>query len=172
MDFNQVINERKSVRKFSDKKINRDTIESIIECARLAPSAVNKQPWKFFICTSEKLKALIRESYDREWFAKAQIYIVACGDHSQSWKRTSDNKDHCDIDIAIAVEHIILKATDLGVGTCWVCNFDTEKVKEALQLPKQLEPIVLLPFGYPQDDFEPDPRNKKRKDINDIVEWI
>ncbi len=172
MEFNEVINKRKSVRKYTDQKIDKETIESIIESARLAPSAVNKQPWKFYICTSDKVKASICESYNREWFTKTQIYIVACGDHSQSWKRLSDNKDHCEIDIAIAVEHIVLKSTDLGLGTCWVCNFNTQIIRDALHLPEYIEPIVLLPIGYYEDDYEPDPRNKNRKDLNEIVEWI
>jgi len=172
MNFDEVIRKRKSIRKFSEKPVDKEAILQLLESARLAPSAVNFQPWKFYVCTSEEAKKAIRESYSREWFAGAQVYIVACGDHSRSWKRPADGKDHCDIDIAIAVEHIVLKATDLGLGTCWVCNFDPLKVKEALHLSEEFEPIVLLPLGYPADNYEADPRNSKRKSLEEIAEWV
>lgn len=171
MNFDEVIRKRKSIRKYSDKPVEKEVITALLECARLAPSAVNFQPWKFYVCHSDGIKKAIRESYPRQWFAAAQVYIVACGDHSRSWKRPSDGKDHCDIDVAIAVEHIVLKATDLGLGTCWVCNFDPQKVKEVLHLNDNIEPIVLLPLGYPLDEYEADPRSGKRKSLDEIVEW-
>lgn len=172
MELNDIISNRKSIRKFNNQPIDKKIVDEILESARLAPSAVNYQPWKFFICTSDKAKNAIRESYNREWFAAAQMYIVACGDHAQSWKRLSDGKDHCDIDIAIAVEHMVLKITDLGLGTCWVCNFDAAKVKEALHLPDSVEPLVLLPLGYPAENYEADARNKKRKALEEIAKWV
>ena len=90
-----------------------------------------------------------------------------CGDHSKSWKR-NDGKDHCDIDTAIAIDHMTLAATDLGLGTCWVCAFDAAKCRELLNLPENLEVITLLPMGYPADTA---PENKKRQDISEIVSW-
>lgn len=171
MEFDSVVERRKSTRKFNEKPVDKQLIVQLLESARLAPSAVNFQPWKFYVCTSEETKQALRESYNREWFAGAQTYIVACGDHTQSWKRPADGKDYCDIDVAIATEHIVLKATDLGLGVCWVCHFDVEKVKKALQLTDSWEPIVILPIGYPADDFVADARNKKRKPLDEIVEW-
>ncbi len=171
MEFDSVVENRKSTRRFSEKQVDKELIVKLLESARLAPSAVNFQPWKFYVCTSEGIKLALRESYDRKWFAEAQTYIVACGDHSQSWKRPTDGKDHCDMDVAIAVEHIVLKATDLGLGICWVCHFDVGKVKKALQLSDSWEPMVILPVGYPANDFVADGRNKKRKALDEIVEW-
>ncbi|MDD4845891.1 MAG: nitroreductase family protein, partial [Petrimonas sp.] len=71
----------------------------------------------------------------------------------------------------IAVEHMVLKITELGLGTCWVCNFNSQTVKEGLQLSENVEPIVLLPVGYPEN-VDPDPRNKKRKSPEEITKWI
>lgn len=171
MNLDQIIQQRKSIRKFKDQPIDKEIIEKVIESARLAPSAVNFQPWKFYICQSEEAKQIVRESYPREWFNAAPLYIIACGDHNESWKRPCDEKDHLDIDIAIAVEHMVLKITELGLGTCWVCNFNPQIIKDGLKLSENMEPIVLLPVGYPKDN-EADPRNKKRKSLEEIIEWI
>jgi nitroreductase len=171
MKLDEIIQLRRSVRKFKDQSVDKEFIDEIIESARLAPSAVNFQPWKFYICRSEEAKKIVRQSYPREWFNSAPLYILACGDHQQSWKRSCDGKDHLDIDIAIAVEHMVLKITELGLGTCWVCNFNPQTVKEGLQLIENEEPIVLLPVGYPEN-VDPDPRNKKRKSPEEITKWI
>lgn len=169
--LDEIIAERKSIRKYTDQPIDKQTIDKIIESARLAPSAVNFQPWKFYICRSEEAKQVVRDSYPREWFNTAQLYILACGNREQSWKRPCDGKDHLDIDIAIAVEHMVLKITELGLATCWVCNFNPQIVKDGLMLSENMEPVVLLPIGYP-DSIEANSNNKKRKSSEEITEWI
>ena len=103
--------------------------------------------------------------YKREWLATAPCIIVACVNHNESWHRRADNKDHADIDIAIAVEHLCLAAAEQGLGTCWVCNFDTPRCSEVLGLPENLEPAVLIPVGYAEDE----PTEKKRKPLNEIL---
>lgn len=171
MKLDEIIQLRRSIRKFKDQSVDKDVVDKIIESARLAPSAVNFQPWKFYICRSEEVKKVVRQSYPREWFNKAPLYILACGDHQQSWKRPCDGKDCLDIDIAIAVEHMVLKITELGLGTCWVCNFNPQIIKEGLQLSENMEPIVLLPVGYPEN-VDPDSRNMKRKSPEEITKWV
>lgn len=94
--------------------------------------------------------------------------IVVCGDHSTSWKRLSDNRDFCDVDIAIATEHLVLAAAEQGLGSCWVCNFDVQRCKKILNLPDLWEPMVLLPLGYPAEGVETE---RKRKPFNDVVRW-
>lgn len=74
--------------------------------------------------------------------------IVACANHEESWHRKSDGKDHADVDVAIAVEHLCLVATEQGLGTCWVCNFDVPLCREVLCLPDSMEPVVMIPVGY------------------------
>lgn len=173
MNIDKLFLERKSIRSFSDKEIEKDTIIELLHAARIAPSAVNKQPWRFFVCNSDEIKEQIRESYPRNWFKTAPLYIVACADKSQSWKRTADNKDHGNIDVAIAVTHLTLKATTLGLGTCWVCNFDAEILSNALNLDKALEPVAIIPIGYPSEkELQKEDQPKKRKSIEEFTEWI
>ena len=169
-EFIKLAEERSSIRKYSDKEVSREVVAQILESARIAPSAVNFQPWKFLIVTGGKSKQLVRASYAREWFATAPMYIIACGNHQEAWHRSFDGKDHTDIDIAIAVEHICLSATAAGLGTCWVCNFDAAKLKADLSLPENLEPIAIIPLGYSEGDG--DARPKKRKSTEEIVQWL
>jgi len=167
MSFIELAKKRYSVRDFKNIPVEREKILQVLEAGRVAPSAVNYQPWHFIVVTDEGVKNRIAEAYSRDWFKKAPVIIIACGDHSQSWKRR-DGKDHCDIDVAIAVDHMTLAATDLGLGTCWVCAFDAEKCHKALGLPENLEVIALMPLGYPADKGVPE---KRRKSIEDIVVW-
>ena len=167
MTFLDLATQRYSLRTFSDKPVEKEKLLQLLEAARLAPSAVNYQPCHFIIVIDEALKAKIAEGYSREWFAKAPVVIVACGDHSASWKRR-DGKDHVDVDVAIAVDHLTLAAVELGLGTCWVCAFDAAHVHNVLELPDHLEVIALIPLGYAADDRVP---LKKRKDLEDLVSW-
>ena len=173
MNLDKLFLERKSVRSFSTKKVDKSIILQLLDAARVAPSAVNYQPWRFFVCSSDDIKQKIRESYPRKWFESAPLYIVACADKSQSWKRASDNKDHGDIDVAIAITHLMLKATELDLGTCWVCNFDVNILNEALNLDKVLEPVAIIPFGYPSTEASPkEEQSKNRKFIAQFTEWM
>ncbi|NLL51392.1 MAG: nitroreductase [Peptococcaceae bacterium] len=167
MAFIEIARKRYSVRKYKDLDIEKEKILQILEAARIAPSAVNYQPWHFIVLTEKKLIEQIAEVYPAKWLAKAPVIIVACGDHSKSWKR-KDGKDHCDIDLAIAIDHITLAAADLGIGSCWVCAFEAAKCHEILSLPEHLEPVALLPMGYPLEETPP---AKNRKNIDEIVSW-
>lgn len=163
---------RKSVRSFSDKVVDKEIVISLLESARLAPSAVNYQPWRFFVCTSDDIKQKIVESYPRKWFSSAPLYIVACNNNSESWKRPIDNKDHGNIDVTIAITHLILKATELGLGTCWVCNFDKHILEKALNLDKALEPVAIIPIGYPSEILNETNKVKDRKSVDQFTEWV
>ncbi|HBN97564.1 MAG TPA: nitroreductase [Firmicutes bacterium] len=167
MTFLDLAAQRYSLRKFSEKPVEKEKILKLLEAARLAPSAVNYQPCHFVVVTDEALRAKISEGYSREWFAKAPVVIVALGDHNASWKRR-DGKDHTDVDVAIAVDHMTLAAVELGLGTCWVCAFDAAHVHHVLELPEHLEAIALLPLGYPLDGTPP---VKKRKELDELVSW-
>lgn len=168
MEFNKLIQARYSVRQFATQEVELGKLESILEAGRLAPSAVNFQPWQFIVvCDKEQLQKL-SACYHREWFAAAPCCIVVCGDHRQSWHRRVDGKDHCDIDAAIAIDHMTLQAVELGLGTCWVCNFDVERTRQLFQLPAHIEPIAFLPIGYPKSNEMP---IKKRKSLDEIVHW-
>lgn len=166
-DFFELIGRRFSCRNYSDRQVSRDDIMRVLEAARMAPSACNRQPWRFFVATDDAVCQAIRSCYERDWINTAKNFIVCLGDHSEAWHR-ADGKDHTDVDIAIAVEHICLAATDMGLATCWICNFDADRLRAALSVPSGLEPIAILPLGYPAYDAVP---AKKRKTLDDIVVW-
>lgn len=171
MNFLTLARKRCSVRTYSAQAIEQEVLDRVLEAARMAPSAVNYQPWTLLVVREEAGKEKLHSTYRREWFYTAPMYIVVCAEHSQSWKRRADGKDHADIDASILTEHLCLAAAEEGLGTCIVCNFDTEALKEAFALPEETEPIVILPIGYPEDPsiFERTP--KKRKTMEEIVKY-
>ena len=169
MNFLDLVKKRYSVRSYEERQIENEKMEYIMECVRLAPSAVNFQPWHFYVVTdSERLDAL-KSTYKREWIQSAPCIIVACANHEESWHRRSDNKNHADIDLAIAIEHLCLAAAEQGLGTCWVCNFDAALCHEVMAMPENVEPIALIPIGYTPDAEVPE---KKRKTIEDICTYL
>ena len=166
MNFLELVKARYSVRNYEHRAVEQEKLDYIMECVRLSPSAVNCQPWRFAVVTEPDRLASLKRAYSREWIQSAPCIIVACGNHAEAWHRKSDNKDHTDVDVSIAVEHLCLAAADIGLGPWWVCNFDTECCREAMGLPDELEPIALIPLGYPADKTVPE---KKRKDLKDIL---
>lgn len=116
MNFLDLVKARYSVRSYRPQAVEREKVEYLLECARLAPSAVNFQPWRFFVVASDACREALRRCYHREWFAEAPLCIAVCVDESVSWKRKSDGHDHADIDAAIAAEHICLAAAEQGIG--------------------------------------------------------
>ncbi len=168
MNFEELIKTRYSVRDYQNKKIDRTTIQQIINAGRVAPSAANKQPVHFVAIDDEVLIQKMHNAYKRDWFKTTPCIIVIYGNHDTSWTRSSDGKDHCDIDAAIAIDHITLMAAELGLGTCWICNFDADIVNQLITKTKNMEPIALLSLGYPAQSSIPE---KKRKDLNDILSF-
>ena len=164
MDFLELVKNRYSCRAYKALDVEKEKLDYILECVRFAPSAVNKQPWRFHIVSSEEDKAKLQQCYNRDWFKTAPMYIIASVLHDEEWVR-ADGKHHGNIDIAIAVEHLCLAATEQGLATCWVCNFDTTLCKELFALPENEEPTVVIPLGYAADESNV----KKRKSINEIV---
>jgi nitroreductase len=167
MNLLELAKKRYSVRSYLDKEVEKEKLLQVLEAGRLAPSAVNFQPVHFIVITEEQEKQKLYEVYQRGWIKEAPVIIVACGDHRTSWKR-KDGKDHCDIDVAIAVDHMSLAAVDLGLGTCWVCAFDAKLCHELLGLPDYLEASVLIPLGYPKGDRITE---ATRKNIEELVSW-
>lgn len=169
IDLMQMVEDRYSCRNYSDKAVSRDRLAAVIQAARMAPSACNRQPWMFVVADRPELCREIVRCYDRPWMKNVPAFIIACGNHDEAWRRAGDGKDHTDIDVAIAIEHLCLAATTLGLGTCWVCNFDVEQLRETLDIPSHIEPIALIPIGYPSAaDVAPE---KKRKTMEEITVW-
>ncbi len=165
MNFLELVKKRYSCRKYSNKKPEQEKLDYIMECVRYAPSAVNLQPWRFRIVTEKEQLEELYNCYKREWIRTAPCIIVVCGNHEESWHRRYDDKDHADIDAAIATEHLCIAATEQGLATCWVCNFDVILCRDYLKLPYHIEPIALIPIGYAEDQID----EKKRKSIDEIL---
>lgn len=164
----QLVKDRFSCRKYLDKPVGHDLVKAIAETAQLAPSAKNLQPWRLIVAETPELLDLVARSYDRDWIKTAPMCLIACGNHAEAWHR-ADGKDATDIDVAIAVEHITLAATSLGLATCWICNFDAKLLAEGLGLSADEEPIAIIPLGY-ADTSMPVPE-KKRKSLDEILTW-
>ncbi len=170
MSFLELAKRRYSTRKYSEQSVEREKILQVLEAARIAPSAVNFQPWQFIVIQEEELRKQIAATYGRDWILQAPVIIVICGDHQTAWRR-ADGKDHCDIDVAIAIDHMTLAAADIGLGTCWVCAFNSMQCSKLLGLPANLEAVALLPLGYPADQVDINRHDLKRKKLEEIVHW-
>ncbi len=164
MNFLELVKERYSCRSYQPTSVEQEKLAYIMECVRMAPSAVNKQPWRFRILTSQEDRQKVCQCYKRDWITTAPVVIIASVLHDEEWVR-ADGKHHGDIDIAIAVEHLCLAATEQGLATCWVCNFDAGLCKSLFSLAANEEAAVLIPLGYPADEA----KEKRRKDIQEIL---
>lgn len=169
MGLLELVRQRYSVRNYSDRKVEKEKVDYILECARLAPSACNRQPWSVYVATSDAVLEKLKQAYSREWMEKVDTILVLTAHHDQSWHRERfDNKDHSDVDLAILADHIILAATECGLGSCWVCAFDPVKCREALGIvDEQEEPVVMIPLGYAGEGANAPEKN--RKNLSDIV---
>lgn len=169
MTFQEVVQKRVSVRDYSTQPIEEQKIEQILEMARLAPSAVNFQPWRFVVITSQEGREAIHQCYPREWAKPAPLFILVCGNYNESWKRKSDNKEYLYVDMGVVIEHICLAATEVDLGSCIICNFDTELCRTAFKLPEHIEPVAIISIGYPTSPEIFTDHQKKRKGISEIV---
>jgi nitroreductase len=177
MEFIDVIKSRRSIRGYSDRNVEDDKIEYLLECARLAPSWMNKQCWRFVVVREkERIEELAKASIINRWLRKVPVILVACADSLSSGKKK--DMEYFGVDVAIAMEHIILAATDIGLGSCWIGGFDEKKVKKALEIPPRIRVVALTPLGYPaQKEGTSEKgrkiisRSTKRKSLREIVRY-
>jgi nitroreductase len=158
MEFMDVVRKRRSIRRYKNKPIPDEVLEEILESGRLAPSGANRQPWEFFVVTDQGLKERIEVP---EWAAEAPAVLGVCGDPevSQNW--------HV-VDPTIAMEHMVLAAANLGLGTCWLGKLGRDdRIKAALGIPDRLKVIAITPVGYPDES----PPAKDRKPLSQIVHY-
>jgi len=164
MEFIQLIKNRYSVRAFKPDLIDDDSLEYILGASCLAPTAANRQPFQLIVIHTNGRQEELRKIYDKPWFTQAPIVICAVGFPTKAWTRI-DNKNYMDVDVAIAMDHLILAASELNIGTCWVAAFDPIAARKVLNIPDDAEPIVFTPLGYPADQ----PKRKIRKSLDEIV---
>ena len=179
MDFLQLSKERYSVRKFSDKKVEDEKLEKILEAGRLAPTAKNSQSQRIFVLKSpaalEKINAATPMAF------KAPLVLMVCYDTEESYKNSSDTAytyfpcgqyDGGEVDAAIVTSAMMFQATELGLGTLWARGYDAQKIMDAFGLPKNLHLVCLLDIGYPASDSEPSPRHSDRKPLSETVQYL
>jgi len=164
----EAIRKRYSCRAYQERSIEQDKLDSILEAARLAPSARNMQDWRFVVVTDSQTKRHVAEVTNRpDVFAKTGAIIAACSniDYVMPCGQAIGP-----IDVSIALEHICLQATALGLGTCWIGSFDTEKVRTILGIPADIAVIELMTVGYPADS-RPEPNREPMEKIVSYESW-
>lgn len=169
-NFLELARARYSVRNYLDTPVEEEKLQYILECGRVAPSAANFQPWHIIVIRDAGMRERLGATYNRKWFMEAPVVLVICGDHHAGWKR-SDGKDHTDIDVSIIIDHMTLAAAELGLGTCWICNFDADLCRNILKLPDNVEPVACLPLGYPGREPDDRARHLVRKDLKEIIHY-
>ena len=166
MKFLGLAEKRYSVRAYKPDPVEEDKLQQVLEAARLAPTATNAQPFQLIVIHTAGREAELRRIYKREWFVQAPLVICICGIPDQGWVRR-DGKNYTEVDVAIAMDHLILAATDAGLGTCWIGAFYPTEAREVLGLPDDVEPIAFTPLGYSADQ----PGPKKRKALSELVRY-
>lgn len=168
MSILKVIKERRSVRRYKADPIPDDILQRVLDAARFSPSGKNLQPWKFILVQDESLKQRLAEASVRQIFiAEAPIVVVACGFPDRCYSQMGNYMKSWPVDVAIAVEHLMLQAQEEGLGTCWIGAFEEKDVKSILDVPEGVRVLALTPLGYP--DENPVPRG--RKSMEEIVSY-
>jgi nitroreductase len=164
MDVFEAIRSRRSIRKYRPEPIPNEKLETVLDTARLAPSADNRQPWRFVVVRKVGRKKTLAEAANNQTFIKdAAAIVAAVGDPKVS-------TDWHEKDTMIALEHMVLAATAMGYGTCWIGAFDEDAVKRLLRIPAKMKVIALLPIGIPDETPAPRPR-KELSEIFFKEEW-
>ncbi|MBN1217845.1 MAG: nitroreductase family protein [Anaerolineae bacterium] len=166
MEFVELVKQRYSVRAYKPDPVEEEKLQLVLDAARLAPSAVNRQPFRLIVLPTKGREAELRRIYHRSWFSQAPFVICICSLPGEAWVRR-DGQNYHHVDAAIAMDHLILAATSLGLGTCWVAAFDVEAAREVLGLPEGVEPVAFTPLGYAADKLG----SKDRKDLSALVRY-
>ncbi|MEW6105293.1 MAG: nitroreductase family protein [Bacillota bacterium] len=164
MEFMEAIRERRSVRAYQDREVPSDKLERVLEAARLAPSASNRQMWKFIVVRDPERRRRLAEAANGQSFV-AQAPVVIAGVALRTGHVMSCEVPSYAVDLAIAMEHIALAAASEGLGTCWIGAFSQPRAREILAVPDQYKIVALMPLGYPADSARP----KVRKPLDEIV---
>jgi nitroreductase len=167
MDFEKIITERYSVRKFKSKKLPQNVIDKIIEAGHKAPTGCNYQPQRILVLNTDesilKLKNCTKCHFD------APTAMLICHNREESWVRKYDGALSSSVDAAIVTTYMMLACQNEGVGTCWVMHFDPLAMRETFNIPDNLEPVALLVMGYPADDSKPLDLHNQFRPISEVV---
>jgi len=166
MDFSELVTFRGSIRGYKPDPVEEEKLLAVLEAARMAPTAHNNQPFRLIVIHTKGREDELAKIYGRPWFTQAPIVICIVGVPSEGWVR-QDGENYMLVDVAIAMDHLILEATNLGLGTCWVGAFSPEAARDVLALPPDVVPVAFTPLGYP----DAEPREKVRKNLNELVKY-
>ena len=166
MDFSTLVQKRYAVRQFADTPVTDQQLDALLKAAQSAPTAHNNQPQRLFVFRSKEGLEIV-DAASRGRF-NAPMAILVCYDSSQSWK-SKDGRDSGPWDASIVATHLLLQATDLGLGSIWVAMFKPEVFKEKLNLPDTIVPVALIPIGMAREDSVPFEMHYSRKSLEETV---
>ena len=147
MDFYDAVALRRSVRGYKSDPLPDEALSRIKKAVLAAPSACNRQPLRFIFITSPEVRKAVCGCYSRPWLAEAPMIVAACGDAGAAWHRF-DGSSAVNIDLGIAMEHLVLAAASEGIGSCWICAFDVEAMSAALGVKPPWQVLAITPLGY------------------------
>jgi nitroreductase len=173
MDVFEAIRVRKSVRRYKSRPVEKEKLDRVLEAGRLAPSAANKQPWHFIVVTEPSVREELVVAHQRDQFFKstsdilnAPVVIVACVDRKKAWVRR-DGEEYWGVDVAIAMQNMVLCATEEGLGTCWIAAFSPEATRRVLGVPDDIKVVAMTSLGYPDES----PVASDRRPMQEIVHY-
>lgn len=164
MDFFETIAARYSVRGYKPEPVPDELLQKVLEAARSAPTAANRQAFRLVVVATQGREEELARVYGRRWFTQAPLVVAVVAVPGEAWRRM-DDKPYDEVDATIAMDHLILAATALGLGTCWVAAFDPAVARRALGLPDDVEPVAFTPLGWPDRA----PANTARRPLDDLV---
>ena len=165
MDFQELIKKRYSVRAYRPDAVEDAKLARVLEAARLAPTAANRQAFRVIVIPVKGREADLRRIYGRDWFIQAPLVLCVCAVPSEGWVRKADGWNAAEVDATIVMSHIVLGAAAEGLGTCWIAAFDPAAAREVLGLPPEVIPSAFTPLGYAADA----PAPKKRRALDELV---
>lgn len=167
MSFLELAKKRCSVRSYTEQKVEAEKLDKLLQSAHVAPTAANLQPIKLIIVQSEEGLAKIGKAAN---IYGAPLALIVCSSHSKAWTRPFDSKQTVDIDASILTDHMMLEATELGLGSVWICYFKPDVIKRVFQLPDNLEPVNILAIGYSAEEAaDPERHATQRVPIGELV---
>jgi nitroreductase len=148
MDVMETVAARYSVRGYRPDEVDDETLATVLEAARLAPTAANRQAFRLIVIHTRGREEELARVYGRAWFTQAPLIVAVIAVPGEAWRR-SDDKPYDEVDATIAMDHLILAAASLGLGTCWIAAFDPAAARDVFGLPDDVEPIAFTPLGWP-----------------------
>ena len=171
MTFMELAKARYSVRKFSEKPIEKEKLEQVLEAGRIAPTAHNYQPYRVYVLQSSDAIAKIRELTPCAFNAPAVLMVTACRD--EQWVNDMEKGFVMgEVDAAIVATHMMLEAWELGIASCWVAHFPPTRTADVFHLSHNETPVLLMPMGYPQEGAHPSHLHEQRRPLSELVRYL